>query len=67
MPGVLVLKLWWRFRHGGVGQKLASGPLYGHTSNISRIKSQNLNVSHHILQISQPNPFEPGVKLIMKM
>ena len=40
---------------------------YRQTSNISRIISQNLNVSRPILQLSLPNPLKPGVKSIMKM
>ena len=37
------------------------------TSCISRPKSQNLNVSHLVLQLSLPNPMKPGVKSRMKM
>ena len=37
------------------------------TSSISRTKSQNLNVSHIVLQLSLLNPLKPNVKLIMKM
>ena len=40
---------------------------YRKTSSISRTKSQNLNVSHLILQLSLPNPLKPNVKLRMKM
>ena len=35
--------------------------------NIRCTKSQNLNVSHLILQLSLPNPLRPGVKSRMKM
>ena len=40
---------------------------YHKTSNISRIKSQNLNVSNLVLQLSLLNPFKLGVKSRMKM
>ena len=36
-------------------------------SNISHTKSQNLNVSHLVLQLSLPNPLKPSVKWRMKM
>ena len=38
---------------------------YHQTSNISRIKSQNLNISL-VLQFSLPNPLKSGVKPRMK-
>ena len=40
---------------------------YRKTSSISRAKSQNLNVSCILLQLSLLNPLKPGVKLRMKM
>ena len=40
---------------------------YHKTSGISRTKSQNLNVSCVLLQLSLLNPLKPGVKLRMKM
>ena len=40
---------------------------YRQISNIRRAKSQNLNVSHVILQLSLPKSIEPGVKSRMKM
>ena len=40
---------------------------YHKTFNTRHNKSQNLNDSHGILQLSLPNPLEPGVKLRMKM
>ena len=40
---------------------------YCQTSGIRYTKSQNLNVSHLILQLSLPNPLKPGVKSRMKM
>ena len=35
---------------------------YRQIYNIRRIKSQTLNVSHFVLQLSLPNPLNPGVK-----
>ena len=48
---------------------IRSGLLQGYhqTSNIRHTKSQNLNVSHHVLQLPLPNPLKPGVKSRMKM
>ena len=40
---------------------------YHQTSNIRCTKSQNLNVSHLILQLSLPHLLKPGVKSRMKM
>ena len=40
---------------------------YCKTSSISCTKSQNLNFSHFILQLSLPYPLQPGVKSRMKM
>ena len=40
---------------------------YRQTCNISRTKSQNLDVSRLVLQVSLSNPLEPGVKSSMKM
>ena len=40
---------------------------YRKTSSISRTKSQNLNVSCTLLQLSSLNPLKPCVKLRMKM
>ena len=40
---------------------------YHKTSSISRTKSQNLNVSCILLQLSSLNLLKPGVKLRMKM
>ena len=40
---------------------------YHKISNISHTKSQNLNESRFVLQLSLPNPLKPGVKLRMKM
>ena len=36
-------------------------------SSISCTKSEHLNVSHLVLQLSFPNPLKPGVKSRMKM
>ena len=41
--------------------------LYRETSSISRTKSQKLNASCILLQLSSLNPLKPGVKLRMKM
>ena len=41
--------------------------IYRETSNISRTKSQNLNVSHLVLHLSLSNPLKPGVKSRMNM
>ena len=43
------------------------GIIYGKISNIRRIKSPDLNVSCLVLQLSLPNPMNPGVKSRMKM
>ena len=40
---------------------------YRKTSSISRTKSQNLNVSNIVLQLSLPNQLKLGVKSRMKM
>ena len=40
---------------------------YRKTSSISRTKSQNLNVSNFVLQLSLLNQLKPGVKSRMKM
>ena len=40
---------------------------YCKTSSISNTKSQNLNVSCILLQLSSLNPLKPGVQLRMKM
>ena len=40
---------------------------YRKISNISRTKSQNLNKSRLVLQLSLPNPLQPGVESRMKM
>ena len=41
--------------------------LYRKVSNIKRTKSQNLNDSRLVLQLSLPNRLKPGVKSRMKM
>ena len=35
--------------------------IYRQTSNVSRAKSQNLNISRLVFQLSLPNPLKPGV------
>ena len=47
--------------------KVATPANYREVSNIRRTKSQNLNASRLILQLSLPNPLKPGVKMRMKM
>ena len=44
-----------------------SDKAYRKTSSISRTKSQSLNVSCILFQLSSQNPLKPGVKLRMKM
>ena len=44
-----------------------TGGNYRKTSSISRTKSQSLNASCIIAQLSSLNPLKPGVKLRMKM
>ena len=39
---------------------------YHQTSYINHTKSQNLNVSNLVLEMTLPNPLKPGVKLRMK-
>ena len=41
--------------------------MYRKISNLRRTKSPNLNVSRFVLQLSSPNPMNPGVKSRMKM
>ena len=41
--------------------------IYRKTSSISRTKSQSLNVSFILAQLSSLNPLKAGVKLRMKM
>ena len=40
---------------------------YRKASSISRTKFQNLTVSRVVLQLSLPNPLNPGVKSSKKM
>ena len=44
-----------------------NGTIYRKTSSIGRTKSQNLNVSNLVLQLSLLNPLKPGVKSRMKV
>ena len=41
--------------------------IYRQTSNIRHTKSQNLNVSYLVLQLSLPYPLKPGVNLRMNI
>ena len=45
----------------------ANNEQYRKVSNIRRTKSQYLNDSRLVLQLSLPNPYKPGVKSRMKM
>ena len=47
-----------------LGQQLFK---YRKISNIIRTKSQNLDDSRIVFQLSVPKPLKPGVKLRMKM
>ena len=40
---------------------------YRKSSSINRTKSQHLNVSHLVLQLSFPNPLKPGIKSRIKV
>ena len=53
---------WQNNRNGGIFLET-----YRKLSNIRRTKSQHLNDSRLILQMSLPNLLKPGVKLRMKM
>ena len=54
----------WRYRCNHPGE---SDYHYRKTSSINRTKSQSLNVSCILVQLSSFNPLKPGVKLRMKM
>ena len=56
--------IWWHQSHEGVSYIDRN---YRKTSCISRTKSQNLNTSRLVMQLSLPNSLKPGVKSIMKM
>ena len=57
----LVVALW------GIGHSLRHKGIDRQTSNTRRNKSQNLNVSRLVLQLSLANPIKPGVRSRMKM
>ena len=71
-PNKRLSKQWW-----GWWFETQSCPLWRHrnvqsfnyrqTSNMRRTKSKNLNASCLVLQLSECNPLEPGVKARMKM
>ena len=46
---------------------IADSMVHCQISNIRHTKSQNLNASHLVLQVSFPNPLKPGVQSEMKM
>ena len=56
-----------KLQHFTVIQKLHTQMKYRQTSNKRRTKSQLLNVSLIILQLSLLNPLKPSIKPIMKM
>ena len=61
-----------RLFHAGIGsyhltQRPPSQSNYREVSNIRRTESPNINISCLVLQLSQPNPLKPDVKLRMKM
>ena len=45
----------------------SASKIYHQTFSKRHTKSQNLNVSHLVLQLPLPNPLQPGVRLRMKM
>ena len=55
----------WPEAWGLKGIKMLS--YYRKSSSISRTKSQNINVSCILLQLSPLNPLKPGVEFRMKM
>ena len=58
----------WRERASYIGAgQVTPGRIYHQISYTSRIKSQNLNVSRLVLQLSFPNPLKPGVKSRMRL
>ena len=52
--------------HWGLAIHTHASPNHRQTSNIRRIKSQNLNVSRLVLQLSLSNPLKPCVDSRMK-
>ena len=56
-----------RWEGGGHLSSMDSKNNYRKTSSISRTKSQSLNLSCILAQLSSLNPLNPGVKLRMKM
>ena len=57
----------WAFWWIGCNIQVMFKQNYRKTSSISRIKSQNFNVSCILLQLFSLNPLKPCVKLRMKM
>ena len=53
---------YWPCRVNGTLFSMRENFNYREISNISRTKSQNINVSHLVLQLSLPNPMKPGVR-----
>ena len=70
LVSVLLLSLAGLFPHHGTvypGHATTGHANYRQTSDIRRTKSQHLNVSRLVLQLSLPSPLKPGVKSRMKM
>ena len=59
--------LWLEDDMSDITESLFIDDTYRKVSNIRHTKSQNLNASRLILELSLPNPLKPGVKLRMKM
>ena len=51
----------------GIHNKIVTGGIYRQVFSITHTKSQNLNVSGLVLQLSLPNPLKRGVKSRMKI
>ena len=63
---IFIVSLCERFASSGMGIQYACININCQTSNIRHTKSQNLNVSCLILQLSLPNPLKSGVVSRMK-
>ena len=61
------MKLSLKVSSANCGSSSYSRSIYRKTSNLSRTKSQSLNVSCVLAQLSSLNPLKPGVKLRMKI
>ena len=61
----LILQIWWQSPNQS--NCLQCHWIYRKLSNIRRTKTLNLNVSRLVVQLSLPNPMNPGVKSRTKM